>query len=161
MPVNPFSTDELAPSWARAVTLLKGGPGSGAQPGHGFNGNQYSGGGGGKLSGEEQDARRASASLEDARSSAALSESHFRQNLEMIHQLPDHRGSARQSKSQWTDSLLDTTAHLAEDAMKDHQAVADKTSDPSEKAQAEAKVAELKPYADDIANHENVVPYLN
>jgi hypothetical protein len=42
--MNPFSTDTLAPTWRLAGEILKGGPGSGAQPGHAFNGNQYSGG---------------------------------------------------------------------------------------------------------------------
>jgi hypothetical protein len=46
---NPFSTDELLTrpfqkSEAYQNYIMKGGPGSGAQPGHPFNGNQYTGG---------------------------------------------------------------------------------------------------------------------
>lgn len=45
--MNRFDTNELAPSWRAASEILKGGPGSGAQPGHTFEGNQYGSGGGG------------------------------------------------------------------------------------------------------------------
>ena len=45
--MNRFDTNQLAPSWRAASEILKGGPGSGAQPGHTFEGNQYGSGGGG------------------------------------------------------------------------------------------------------------------
>jgi hypothetical protein len=41
MSANPFSTENLVPNWAQASEILKGGPGSGAQEGHPFEGNQF------------------------------------------------------------------------------------------------------------------------
>jgi hypothetical protein len=45
MSKNPFDIQSLAPTWATAdlakSAVLKGGPGSGAQAGHTFEGNQY------------------------------------------------------------------------------------------------------------------------
>ena len=39
---NPFSLQNLAPTYAAAEIVRKGGPGSGENPGHPFRGNQFS-----------------------------------------------------------------------------------------------------------------------